>query len=171
MDARVSEAYENLKSSLEDLSVSYQKLLTTINSEKKFLINSKIDDLNQNNLNKESLLSDIKTLDIERQKRAFHLATILKIGPDKARLLELAKGLPLIEAEIFRDYHRKLSQLMERVVASNKDNEIYAQSAIRTLGRAMDNVKEALVGKKIYAPKGNMKDGPMQSGNFVSKEA
>ena len=64
-----------------------------------------------------------------------------------------------------------LDILIKRITDINKENEEYASSALATVNGALGNIKDSLSGKKTYGGKGQVKQGPQVSGNFVSKEA
>lgn len=170
MDANTS--YFRLIHTLEEMVSCYQQLLEVVKQEKIFLIEVQITSLDQNNADKEVVLSKIKVLDQAREKQARVLALELKVDPREARLLELArKSKEEGHAEKLRQLHNNLVFLIERVSELNKENEIYVQNALSTVRISMGDIKETLGGQKTYARKGQMQEGPNRSGNLVSKEA
>lgn len=169
MDA--SPEYHNLVKQLDELVSLYQSLLDVVRTEKQLLITADIEKLNDSNKNKELLLNKIKTQDGLREKLAKELAIKVGLKPNAPRLLELAKKHSGAEAERLRQLHGTLTVLIERVSEINLENENYTESALRSLNLALGDIKNTIGGKKMYARKGKMEEGPNKSGNFVSKEA
>lgn len=164
------QSYEKLLSNLEDMTRQYRLLLDCIRKEKDFLIQNEIELLNENNLLKEQLLNKIAGLDTIRAGFAADLAKEIGANSDEPRLLELAQRMGGPEGDRLRTIHSAFGLLTERLVAINKENAIYAESALNTVNSAMDNIKETISGPKTYQKKGNYQQGT-NSGNLVSKEA
>ncbi len=156
---------------LNELTKYYSLLLELIKKEKDLLIEAKIDELAESNKTKEALLAKIRATDLEREKCAYELGLRLGLAGHFPRLLELAKKATLKEAETLRTIHTTLTTLIERVTDLNQENQLYTESALKTLSIALGDIKNTLGGKKTYARKGKMEDGPNRAGNFVSKEA
>ena len=163
--------FEKLVKNLEDITKHYRLLLDCVRKEKDILIKANVEMLNENNLLKEQLLSRIKSLDGLRANYASELATAVGADPSRPRLLEIAQKMTGAEADRLRSIHSTLEIITNRLVQINKDNAQYAQSALKTVGSAMDNLKETLMGQKSYQKKGAYQQGPDTSGHFVRKEA
>ena len=163
--------FEKLVKNLEEITKQYRLLLDCVRKEKEVLISANIDKLNENNLLKEQLLTRIKSLDSLRANYAAELAT--NVGADAAqpRLLEIAQKIGGAEADRLRSIHSTLEIITNRLVQINKDNAQYAESALKTVGSAMDNLKETLMGQKTYQKKGAYQPGYDKSGHLVRKEA
>ncbi len=163
--------FEKLVKNLEEITKQYRLLLDCVRKEKEVLISANIDKLNENNLLKEQLLTRIKSLDSLRANYAAELAT--NVGADAAqpRLLEIAQKIGGAEADRLRSIHSTLEIITNRLVQINKDNAQYAESALKTVGSAMDNLKETLMGQKTYQKKGAYQPGFDKSGHLVRKEA
>jgi flagellar biosynthesis/type III secretory pathway chaperone len=171
MDAVLATPFQKLTSSLDELVKLYRALLEIVRQEKDLLISSDIERLNESNKTKEVLLAKIRAQDLVREKCAQELCLVVGSDPRNPRLLEIAKKMKGEEAQKLHQLHATLSLMIERVSELNKDNEIYTVTALKTLNRALNEVKDTLGGKKTYEKKGKMHEGPHQAGNFVSKEA
>ena len=163
--------FEKLVKNLEDITKQYRSLLDCVRKEKDILISANIEKLNENNLLKEQLLAKIKSLDSLRVNYAAELAANVGADATQPRLLEIAQRLDGPEADRLRMIHSTLEIITNRLVQINRDNSQYAESALKTVGSAMDNLKETLMGQKTYQKKGAYQQGPDKSGHFVSKEA
>lgn len=164
--------YSSLVQVLEDLAVLYGNLLGILQSEKSYLIRAEIEKLTENNRTKEATLFKIRNEDRRRQKVASELAKTLGLPPEELRLLEIAKKLKGAEAETLRVIHKTLSMQIERAADFNRENEEYAQSALRTLDGAIKDIQQIVSVKPTYGSKGQMAGShESNSGNFVSKEA
>lgn len=167
--------FDKLVKNLEDLTKQYRQLLDCIRKEKDLLIQSHIPKLDENNVLKEQLLMRIKSLDGLRVSYACELAQ--EIGAESTapliapRLLDLSKKMGGPEGDRLRSIHSTLEIITNRIVQINKDNAKYAESGIRTVTAAMENLKETLMGQKTYQKKGGYQQGPDRAGHFVSKEA
>lgn len=163
--------FDKLVKNLEDLTKQYRLLLDCVRKEKELLIASNILKLDENNALKEQLLMRIKSLDGLRVNYASELAQV--IGADSAfpRLLEIAQKMGGPEGDRLRSIHSTLELVTNRLVQINKDNAQYAQSGIKIVTSAMENLKETLMGQKTYKKKGGYQQGPETSGHFVSQEA
>ncbi len=172
MDAVAERAYQKLEANLEELTKIYRQLLDVVRKEKEILVRADRDALEESNLLKEELLYKLRAQDSLRSRYAMDLATIVGADIENPRLLELAQklaGTPA--ADRLRTQHAALDLLIKRITVINKENEEYTKSALKSLNGALDNIKESLSGKKTYERKGQYKQGPQVSGNFVSKEA
>ena len=143
MDAVAERAYQKLEANLEELTKIYRQLLDAVRKEKEILVRADREALEESNLLKEELLYKLRAQDSLRSRYAMDLATIVGADIENPRLLELAQKLAGTPAA----------------------------DRLRTQHAALDNIKEALSGKKTYESKGKYKQGPQVSGNFVSKEA
>ena len=168
---KVVTAYQSLVSILENLTTAYRHLHELIKKEKTLLINADIKALDESNKSKEAFLFKIKSLEAEREKSAKEMALAVGAGTQPPRLLDIANHLQGPEADRLRAIHSALDLLLIHVSESNKENEIYAESALKTLGGALGEIKDTVSGKKTYERKGKMAQGPDKAGNFVSKEA
>lgn len=172
MDATVERAFQKLETNLEELTKIYRSLLDIVRKEKELLLKADRDALEESNKLKEELLFRLRAQDSLRSRYAMELATMVGADVENPRLLELAQklaGTPA--ADRLRTQHSALDILIKRITEINKDNEEYAKSALNTLNGALDEIKDTVSGKKTYGGKGQYKQGPQVSGNFVSKEA
>ena len=164
-------AYEKLVQSLEDITKNYRLLLDCVRKEKDLLIQNDIEKLNENNQLKEDFILKLKSQDSLRSTFAIELAAALGANQSEPRLLELAQKMGGIEGDRLRTIHSALELLTKRLIELNRENAIYAESALKTVNSAMQNIRETLSGPKTYAKKGNYQQGFDQSGHLVSKEA
>ncbi|WII70675.1 flagellar protein FlgN [Bdellovibrio sp. 22V] len=172
MDATVERAFHKLEANLEELTKIYRSLLDIVRKEKEILLKADRDALDESNKLKEELLFKLRAQDSLRSRYAMELATLVGADVENPRLLELAQklaGSPA--ADRLRTQHAALDMLIKRITEINKENEEYTKSALGTLNGALNDIKDTLSGKKTYGGKGQYKQGPQVSGNFVSKEA
>lgn len=163
--------YEKLVNNLEDIVKQYRMLLDCVRKEKELLIKADITQLNENNLLKEQIISQTKSLDGLRVVYAAELAQVIGANHHEPRLLELAQKMSGVEGDKLRTLHSSLELLTKRLVEINKENSTYAESALSTVSSAMNNIKESLMGQKTYQKKGIYQQGPDAAGHLVSKEA
>lgn len=172
MEAAVQQTYTKLLASLEDLTKSYRHLLELVRKEKEYLIAAEREKLEENNQLKEAAIFKLRAQDSLRARHAVELATLVKADAEIPRLLDIATHIGGPEGDRLRSMHAALDILIKRITDLNKENEAYAQSALRSLGGAMNDIKETLTGNnKTYARQGQVKMGPDTAGHFVSKEA
>lgn len=163
--------FEKLVNNLEDLTKQYRSLLDCVRKEKEYLIATDVANLSENNILKEQILMRIRSLDGLRVNYATELAGILGADIAHPRLLEIAQRMGGPEADRLRTIHSTLELITHRLVQLNKENATYAESGLKVVNSAMDNIKETLMGKSTYQKKGAYQTGPEKSGHFVSKEA
>ena len=164
-------AYEKLVQNLEEVTKLYRLLLDCVRKEKDLLIQNNIEQLNENNLRKEDLVVKIKSIDSSRIAYSSDLASTIGANAAEPRLLELAQRMGGVEGERLRTIHSTLELLTNRLVQLNKENAVYAESALKTVNSAMQNIKDTLSGPKTYQKKGTYQQGHDKSGHLVSKEA
>lgn len=162
---------KSLIETLENLIKHYRLLLELVRKEKDLLIAAQIEELNTSNQIKESMLNKVKSIDSQREKFAKVLANKYKLEESSIRLLELAKKADPKTAGTLVSLHKTLEMLIAEIQEQNKENELYTQGALKVLNGALENLKETLQGKKNYARKGQMSEGPEKAGNLVSREA
>ncbi len=172
MDASQEKSFQKLTQNLEELTKLYRQLLDVVRKEKEFLLAADIENIDLINIEKESLLTKVRSQDSARERYAKEFAHLIGADSNSPRLLDFAKILNGTEAEKrLRTLHSMLEMLVGRVVSINKENQNYADNALKTIQGAMSNVKETLSGKSTYARKGQLEHGPHKSGNFVKREA
>lgn len=163
--------YDKLVQNLEDMTKQYRLLLDCVRKEKEFLIKNDVEKLNENNVLKESLLTKINGLDGFRLSYASDLAMAVGANYQEPRLLELAQRMGGAEGDRLRTFHSALELLTTRLIEINKENALYAETALLSVNSAMENIKETLMGQKTYQKKGHYQQGYDKSGHLVSKEA
>ena len=171
MDATHDRSYQRLLTNLEELTTLYRQLLDLVRKEKQLLIDADMEKLQENNETKENLLFKIKSADGLRARYASELAALVKTDHDQPRLLDIAKNVGGPEGERLRIIHAALDMLIKRLSTLNRENEVVAQSALKNLGGALNNIKDTLSGKQTYGAKAQVQRGPEIAGHFVSKEA
>jgi flagellar biosynthesis/type III secretory pathway chaperone len=170
-DTNRPDTYRELVSCLEDLVKIYRSLLEVVRREKEILVESRLDELNENNKTKDALLVRIRTLENSRTKLARDLAVLTSSDVDQPRLLEIAANLPVDRGDRLRNMHSVLELLIRRVSEVNKQNEELVQSALRSITGAMEAIKEGLQPASTYEKKGSMASGKTEGGALVSREA
>ena len=164
-------AYDKLLANLEDMLKQYRQLLDLVRKEKDLLITSNIEQLNENNTQKELAITKIKALDALRMNYASELAHAVQADSVQPRLLEIAQKMGGPEAERLRTLQAALEMVIKRLSEINKNNTVYAESALKTVGTALDKFKDLLTGPKNYQNKGKYKKSSDSSGHLVKKEA
>ncbi|MFN3454907.1 MAG: flagellar protein FlgN [Pseudobdellovibrio sp.] len=164
-------AYDKLAINLDEMLKHYRQLLDLVRKEKDILIAANMNDLEDNNTHKEQLISKIKYLDSLRMNYASELAHLIGADYEQPRLLEISQKMGGVEGEKLRTMHSALELVINRLSAINKENEIYANSALQSVNSALNNFKDHLSGQKTYQNKGKYKQGPDTSGHLVKREA
>ncbi len=162
--------YRELLANLDDLVKIYRSLLEVVRKEKEILVESRLDELNENNRAKDTLLVRIRSLENGRTKLARDLAALTSSDVEQPRLLELAANLPKDQGDRLRNMHAVLELLVRRVSEVNKTNEELVQSALRSITGAMEAIKDGLAPQTTYGQKGSMSGKP-EGGALVSREA
>ncbi|MBC7457735.1 MAG: flagellar protein FlgN [Bdellovibrionaceae bacterium] len=162
---------ERLISNLEELTKNYRQLLELVRKEKQLLVDAKTDLINESNLQKEILLNKIQELDAHRMTYAKEVAAKLNIAQTEIRLLNIANHLGGAQGDKLRSQHAALEMLLKRLSEINKDNSTYVEAAVKTVGKALESIRETLMGQKTYQNKGKYLQGADKSGHLVSKEA
>lgn len=160
-----------LVESLEDLIKNYRQLLDLVRKEKNILISANIDDLNNLNLSKDEMIISIRQSDAIRIKCVAQVAESLGLSQDNIRLLDLANRTQGELSQRLRTQHATLDILIKRLSELNKQNAQYAESALRNINGAINNIKETVSGKSTYQNKGKYNKNTEAAGYLVSKEA
>lgn len=150
----------------------YRSLLDVVRKEKEILISTDLDDLNENNRTKESLLIRLKSLESQRINLATSVCKSLGIDSEDPRLLEIAKYVNEGDADNLRNLHSVLELLLKRVHELNQQNEKLVQSALTSITGALKAIKNTLDENPTYKKKGKGGiEGVTPSGQLVSREA
>lgn len=171
MENKVQVLYNKLTETLDEMTTLYRQLLEVVRREKDSLIQVKLADIEEFKNQKEELIGKVRIYDMMREKYAQNLGAELGLQSQAPRLLEIAQNMNLQQGDHLRQLHSALEMVIRRIQGINKENENYAQSALKTLDGAIGNIKETLSGKRTYQRKGQYQAGPDNSGHFVSKEA
>lgn len=165
-------AYEKLIQNLDEIVKQYRLLLDSVRKEKELLIKGDIPLLNENNERKEQFIAKIKNLDDNRLMFAADLAQLTGADHLEPRLLELAQKMGGAEGDRLRTLHSTLELIISRLMTLNQENAVYAESALKTVNSALDNIKDTITGgQKTYQKKGQYQQGYDKSGHLISKEA
>ncbi len=166
-DVLYTELFENL----ENLVKVYRSLLETVRREKEILVASRLDELNENNKTKDTILLRIRSLENGRMKCARDLASALGADVDQPRLLDIASRADVGQQDRLRNMHSVLELLLRRVSEVNKQNEELVQAALSTITGAMNEIRDGLKPKTTYARQGAIAPVKAEGGNLVRKEA
>jgi flagellar biosynthesis/type III secretory pathway chaperone len=170
-EQRTDTAFQKLVTNLDDMTKSYRTLLEVVRKEKELLVASQVEQLQDNNSQKEALLHKVRALDVARERYAKDLGGLVGCENPQPRLLEIAQKMAgQKRADDLRNLHSTLEILVRRSQAINTENEAYVQAAIQQIDGALDNVKDTLAGKKVYQKGGKLSYGPEKAGNFVRKQ-
>lgn len=167
-----SSFFEQLVDNLEKVVKIYRSLLLVVRQEKDILISANLDDLNENNKTKESVLLQARLLEKERIQILVNIIEQEKIENKNISLLELATYLQGVQGEKLRNLNAVLELLIKRVREINTQNETLIQSALKNITGAMKSIKEMLDENKTYKKKGTIGEtqNHQSSGRLVSKQ-
>lgn len=166
----LSESYKNLVEILEEEITVYRHFLDLIRHEHDILIQSKLEELVENNRAKEAMINKLKSLERIREKRVKEIATAIQVKVDVPRLLDVAAGLEMGMGDRLRTIHSTLDLLIKRVKEHNARNEVLVQSALQNIKGALENLKKNLQDKPTYQQEGQIQQSA-NTGRFVSREA
>lgn len=163
--------YLKLEGNLDEITKIYRQLLELIRREKEHLIKTEIEKIEECTKQKEAYLLRLKSLDALRAKYAMDLAEQLGLDPSQPRLLELARMIGGARADKLRSVHSALEILIKKIPEMNKENELYAQSALSHLKGALNNVRDTLAGPTHYKRQGMVQRGAEAAGSLIRREA
>ncbi len=150
----------------------YRMLLEVVRREKEILIAARLDELNENNRNKETLLLKAKDLEGKRVLEAEKVAQALGMPQEQEpRLLEMAHLVDAVTGERLRSLHSVLDLLLKRVQSFNRQNEILVQSALENITGAMNALRDTLKERGTYQRQGALDSHQSLGGQLVSREA
>jgi flagellar biosynthesis/type III secretory pathway chaperone len=163
------DAYKDLVEVLEDEIKVYRALLDTVRREKEVLVSAQIDDLNENNRIKDTIIVKIKALDRIREKGARDLAAAVGANSESPRLLDIAFKIGEPYSTKLRSIHSTLELLIRRIKDINDNNEDLIRSSLKAVNGALGAIKDTLQPKTTYAASGDIKRTET-AGRFVSKD-
>ena len=152
----------------------HRQLLDLMRSERDVLIQADIQAIQTVTQNKQSILENIRRLEIDRQKLIAELASIWK---KPARDLSLANIIHLIQgenlklADQLRSASTALTVLIQRISEQNQSNATLVEQSLHHISEMKKNVLgEAVPHTDVYNPQGQ-KSGGMPGARLISKEA
>ncbi len=171
------ETLKNLTTQLKDILEHqvriYQSLLSHLIYEKELLVKADLASLISSNQAKEVFLEKARQIEDHRIKTAEKIGHYLNqqniTSTHPLRLLEISEKVE--EGDSLKVFHKTLTLLIERIIEQNRENKTYAESALKNIKGALDDVRGTLQGKSTYHKKGKIKQGPEKAGNLVSREA
>lgn len=166
-----SESYKNLVGILEDEIKVYRHFLDLIRNEHEILLQSKLDDLIENNRAKEAMIHKLRSMERVREKRVKEIALELHVKAEPPRLLDIAASLGMGHGDKLRSIHSTMDLLIRRVKEHNSRNEELVQSALQNIKGALEDLKKNLQDKPTYQQEGQKTSQAAPTGRFVSKEA
>ncbi len=162
--------YADLLDCLENLVKVYRALLDVVRREKEILVASKLDELNENNKAKDTLLIRIRSLENQRLKCATDLAKHVGADTEQPRLLDIANHCDPRWSDRLRNMHSVLDLLIKRVADVNKQNEELVQAALSNITGAMEAIRDGLKPKPVYGRQGAVASSSVDGGQLVRKE-
>jgi len=166
------EAYSKLILNLEEQVKIYRELLRIVRKEKEILISANLDDLTENNKSKEAKLLKLRGLESTRIRYTAELANSEGLSTETPLLVDLANHFGGEVEEKLRNIHSVLQLLIKRVKEYNYQNEDLVNSALEKITGAMNEIRDTLTDKPIYAKQGQMASQEFdRSGQLVSREA
>lgn len=164
------EHFKNLEKCLDGLIKVYRQVLNVVRKEREILIAANLDELNENNKTKETMLIKARQLEADRIQvaKAFALAEGLS---ESTRLLEFANHMGGESGDRLRNMQSVLELLLKRVRELNVQNEVLVNSALEKVTGAMGSICNSLKDKPTYKKTGGVTNRPTESGQLVSKEA
>jgi len=164
------ELFKKLESSLDDLIKVYRHLLNVVRQERQILIAAKLDDLNENNRNKETTLVRASQLEEARIKITAELTA--SEGLDQpTKLLDLARHVGGEIGDRLRSRQSVLELLLKRVRDHNQQNETLVNSALDAITGGIGSIRDLLKDKPTYKKTGGIDSRPTEAGQLVRKEA
>ncbi|MES2770318.1 MAG: flagellar protein FlgN [Bdellovibrionota bacterium] len=169
---KILECYNNLVQVLEEEITVYRHFLDLVRHEFNILVESKLDALIENNKSKDAMITKLKSLERIREKRAREMTMTLGMiaGNEPITLLQIAAKLEMVQGDKLRTIHATLELLIKRTRENNAKNEVLVQSALTNIKGALENLKHSLQDKNTYKSEGQVSEGPVAPGRFVSKE-
>lgn len=168
--AEQQELFKNLEAVLEDEVRVYRTLLETVRREKELIIDANINELNESNQGKETMILKLRGLERIREKAARDLASHVGAHTERPRLLEIALKIQDPEASKLRSIHSTLELLITRIRELNEANGILIESSLKTINGALGAIKETIGSKPVYGQTGEKKPETGVAGALVSKE-
>lgn len=164
------EHFKNLEKCLDELIKVYRHVLAVVRKERDILVSANLDDLNENNKTKETMLIKARQLEAERIQVTRKFAAAEGIS-ESTRLLEFANHIGGEQGDRLRNMQSVLELLLKRVREFNSQNEILVNSALDKVTGAMGQICNSLKDKPTYKKSGGVTSRPTESGQLVSKEA
>lgn len=168
MKLEAQQPFNFLIETLQQIVRVYRELLTAVRSEKEILIAARLDDLNENNRVKETIINKIRALEDARIRYTQDLTGSLGLQGAPS-VTDISIRIGGAEGERLQSVFQTLELLMKRVKDLNGENEILVKSALNNINGAMRALKDALNEKVTYEKKGDYRD-PSASGRLVSKQ-
>ena len=170
LSLNTQELFNALADNLDSQVKVYRALLEVVRKEREVLVAAQIEQLNENNKTKETILVKVRSLDAARSKYAHDLAQAVGADPAQPRLLEIASKLNLTDGDRLRVLHSTLELLVKRLSEINKGNESLVQAALQNVSGAIESIKGTLQAKPTYGKKGAMVTSPQNGEHLVSKD-
>jgi flagellar biosynthesis/type III secretory pathway chaperone len=164
------ELFNSLADNLDQQVKVYRALLEVVRKERDVLVAAQIEQLNENNKTKETILVKVRSLDVARIKYAHDLAQAVGADPNQPRLLEIASKLNIQDGDRLRVFHSTLELLVKRLAEINKGNEALVKAALQNVSGAIDSIKGTLQAKPTYGKKGALVTSPQNGEHLVSKD-
>lgn len=164
------ELYKKLELNLDDLVKVYRHLLNVVRKEREILVSANLDELNENNRNKETTLVKARSLEEARIQIVKELSVAEGLN-ESTKLLEFARQIGGEIGDRLRSRQSVLELLLKRVKEHNLQNEVLVNSALDTITGGIGAIRDGLKDKPTYKKSGGKTSRPAESGQLVSREA
>ncbi|MDY6880764.1 MAG: flagellar protein FlgN [Desulfatiglans sp.] len=142
----------------------YERLLVALKNEKRAVVDSRLDSLNEATKEKENLLLKIRILEEQRSSNLARLAQRLGESPEDLTLTRLSQLLEEPYAAQVADASSEFSTLIQRIHDINKNNKALIQHSLELVRGSLTLLNDLVPSSPVYH-----KTGRLQAGSYSGK--
>ena len=138
----------------------YRKLLDLFHDERKALLASDLESLNQVLVDKELLLQHVRREEVQRRRLADDLALELGVAPEKMTITRLCDGLPAGPGvALIQQKGAQLQGLIEEIQIASERNRSLCLHALQFVGNSIKMLTNLTRPNNVYHATGRVPNG------------
>ena len=145
----------------------YELLLIALKNEKKAVVDSRLDKLNEASKEKENLLLKIRILEEQRSTNLMNLAEKLGQSPQDLTLTRLSQLLDEPYSTQMEGFCSKFSALMQSIEEINKNNKALIQHSLELVRGSLTLLNDLVPSSPVYHKTGRIQESSY-SGKVLS---
>lgn len=171
MKKRTGTTAENLANVLSDEIALYEKYRDQLKNDQTLMTSLKIEELEESNKAKATLLLKIQTLDQARHQLVTQIAKERGLAEEKVRVRDICEKLSRDESQMIMNLRSRLISTIESIRSIQEEAQVFVQSSLTWMDGSMRQLRNLLSPAGVYNAQGRVGKPQNFSGHVLENKA